>query len=232
MSGICGICERGREWGARNLAPMLDALALPGELGRLEWLGRSIAFGVAKRWDFQQEAHLDGVAVAADADLVDLDCVAQALSIPIGDAASAPVAALIARLYRRRGFDFLNLLHGGFSLALWDEKAQQLMLAIDRIGIKSLYWRREGDRLLFASRIRAIRAIQQEPVDANPTAILQFLLFSAVPAPNSSDQGTEKLRPGTFLTFQSGNLAEHQYWDLEYPESDNRSVLHWSSKLR
>lgn len=232
MSGICGICEQGRELSTRNLAPMLDALTLPGEQERQEHASRSIALGVARRWDFQRVADLNGVSVAADADLVDFDPLAQALSISTAEAASAPVAELIARLYLQRGVDFLGLLHGGFSLALWDEKTQQLILGIDRIGVKSLYWRREGDRLLFASRVGGIRAIQRDPVDVNPTAILQFLLFSAVPAPISSDQGTEKLRPGTFLTFRSGIVVEHQYWDLEYPESDDQSVSHWSQELR
>jgi asparagine synthase (glutamine-hydrolysing) len=41
-----------------------------------------------------------------------------------------------------------------------------------------------------------------------------------------------KLRPGTVLQYANGSVSEKQYWDLEYPESDNHGVTHWSRKLR
>lgn len=232
MSGICGICEPGRQLEANELAPMLDAITLPEESGRKMQAGRSIALGVARRWNFQDIAAAEGITVAADADLVDSAAAANALGVPSASAVSMPAAELIARLYLRRDLEFLKFLHGGFSFALWDDKKQRLILAIDRVGVKSLYWRREGSRLLLASRIGAIRAAQSDVPEANPTALLQYLLFSAVPAPLSSDRGTEKLRPGTCVVFEGGTVAEQQYWDLEYPENGNRSVAHWSRELR
>src|SRR6266566_6630082 len=157
MSGICGICEPGRELGASSLGPMLNGLALPGESARDACGGNSIALGVAQRWDFQQVAAVNGIIVAADADLVDFSGAAEALSMTATAAAAMPVAELIARLYLKCGKDLLRQLHGGFSLALWDGNARRLLLAVDRMGIRSLYFRRENDRLLFASRAGAIR---------------------------------------------------------------------------
>lgn len=232
MSGICGICEPGRELDARLLTSMLDALTLPDESEREVLSSSSIILGIARRWSFQQVAVVNGVSVVADADLVDFSLPAEALSIPVRDARSMSVAELIARLYLLRGMDLFKQLSGGFSFALWDEKAQKLCLAIDGIGVKSLYWRREGERLLFASRAGAIRMAQNRPPEVNPKAILQFVLFSAVPAPMASDLGMEKLRPGTFLIFDGRRLVEKQYWDIEYPESGNHSVSHWSRELR
>jgi len=232
MSGIFGICEPGRELSIGNLLPMLKAHSLPGESERELHGGRSIAFGLSRRWSFQQLAVVDGVTLVADADLVELAALAKVLSLPATAVSDMPVAELLARLYLLNGPEFLKLLHGSFSIALWDEKEGCLLLAIDPMGIKGLYWRREGDRILFASRLGAIRAIQSSALEVNPVAILQFLLFSAVPAPMSSDQGTEKLRPGTSITVSSNGLVEEQYWDLTYPESSNRSAGHWSQELR
>jgi asparagine synthase (glutamine-hydrolysing) len=232
MSGICGICEPGRELDARMLTPMLDALALPDESGRKTLSGHSIALGVAQRWIFQNAAAFQKISIVADADFVDFSAPADALSITPVEARSMPAAELIARLYVRYGLSLFEHLHGGFSFALWDEKSQRLCIAIDRIGIKTLYWRREGDTLLFASRATAIRMAQNEPAEVNPSAVLQFVLFSSVPAPMSSDLGMEKLCPGTFLAFEGRRLTEKQYWDIEYPESENRSVSHWSRELR
>jgi asparagine synthase (glutamine-hydrolysing) len=232
MSGIFGICELDRELRSELLLPMFRSQTLDRELARDVHGGRDVAFGVARRWSFQQLAVEEGLIVAADADLIDLKPIADVLSLSVSAVADIPVAQLLARLYRRKGPDFLKLLHGGFSLALWDQNEKRLMLAIDRMGIRSLYRRRERERLYFASRIGAIRAVQQGAPEANPSAILQFLLFSAVPAPLSSDQGTEKLRPGTSVTFSSSAIVENQYWDFSYPENSNRSVAYWSKELR
>lgn len=232
MSGICGICEVGREFGSGSVVPMLDAMTLADESERDALGARSIAMGVARRWAFQRAGTADGVSVAVDADIVDFEPIAQALSASVTTVAAMSVAELVIRLYARQGADFVNFLHGGFGIALWDEKQQALFLAIDGLGLKSLYWCREGDRLLFAARAGAVRSLRSESPEANPDAILQFLLFASVPAPLTSDRGMYKLNPGTVLQFANGKITESQYWDLKYPESENRSVAHWSRELR
>ena len=232
MSGICGICEAGREWRAENIGPMLEALRLWGDSDEPPIARRSVSLGVSRAWDFQQTCVLNGVYAAVEADLIDLQPAADALSLTPAEAARLPVAELIVRLYLKEGLDFVKRLHGAFSLALWDEKSEKLLLAIDRLGLKSLYWRREGARLLFASRLGAIRSVQTAPPEANPTAILQFLLFACVPAPLASDRGTEKLRPGTVLIFKDGLTVESRYWDAEFPESTETNVADWSRKLQ
>jgi asparagine synthase (glutamine-hydrolysing) len=230
MSGICGICEPGRDLGTGLLAPMLDALALSGDEERGTLAGRSVALGVSIRWKFQSVASLPGIKLAADADLLDVALLQQAISLTSGAANSS--AEMIAHAYAQRGVEFLSLLRGAFSLALWDEKAQRLILAIDRLGLRSFLWRKESDRLIFASRIGGIRAAQADSISVNPQALLNYLLFAAVPAPLAIDSGTKKLRPGTFLVFESGSVQEKQYWDLEYPEAESKSESEWAAALR
>ncbi len=232
MSGICGIFESGREIGSREVEPMLEALALPDEMHRETRGLASAEFGVARRWGFQQLGFVEGVLVAADADLVDRSALTGELDPPPAQADQLNIAELLAKLYLRRGTDFLQLLHGGFALALWDSRSQRLLFAIDKLGIRSLYWRLEGDRVLFASRIGAIRSAQNDAPEASSTAVLQFLLFSAVPAPLTIDRNTQKLRPGTFVLLEAGQVRERQYWDLEYPESENRDKAYWARELR
>lgn len=232
MSGICGISEPGRKFGPEVLLPMLDALALADESERDSCPGASVAFGAARRWSFQRALRVGEVAVAADADLIALDVTAEALSAPLAEIRTLPVTELIQRLYTRYGTDFVKYIRGGFCCALWDEAAQTLLLAIDRLGIKSLYWCREGNRILFASRAGAVRSARREAPEPDPTAILQFLLFAAVPAPLASDRGMQKLQPGTVLRFAAGSTIETRYWDLEFPEGKGRPTSEWAQELR
>lgn len=232
MSGVFGICEPGRELSSELLLPMFAVQRSDGESADDSCGRESVAMGVASRWNFQCLAEFSGILVAADADLVEVSSLAESLPGMHEMAAPLSVAELIARLYLRDGLDFLRHLRGAFALALWDQSRKQLILAIDGMGIKSMYWRREGERLLFASRLGAVRAVQQEAPEVNLSAIVQFLLFSAVPAPMTSDQRTSKLRPGFALLFSSRGIEERQYWDLEYPEDQGGNTDRWSADLR
>ncbi len=232
MSGIFGVFEPGREFSSRALLPVLKSHILPGESQSELHVSKSIAMGVARRWSFQQLAVVEKVTVVADADLVGLASLSEALSLDPTTTSEMSVAELLARLYFRHGRDFLKLLRGGFSIAVWDERNQSLILAIDPMGIKALYWRVEGNRTLFATRLAGIRAGQSSTVEADAGAILQYLLFSAVPAPMTSDRGTKKLRPGTVITASSKGVTEEQYWDFAYPETPGHSTARWSQELR
>lgn len=206
---------------------MLAALAMPGESARESIAGKSAALGVARRWDFQQVAVINGLRIAVDADLINLKQLNALSTAP--NAVSLP--HLIARLYEQDGPAFVARLHGAFALAIFDERAQRLMLAIDRLGIKSLYWNRERDRFLFASRARAVVAAQSHPNEVNPAAVMQFLLFSVVPAPLTSYQGIEKLRPGYRLILEKGEIRHESYWDLNYDEVPGTEA-YWAEEVR
>lgn len=61
---------------------------------------------------------------------------------------------VVLKLYRDYGPSFVNLLDGMFALAILDEK--ELFLARDPLGIKPLYYAREGDGVWFASEIKSL----------------------------------------------------------------------------
>jgi asparagine synthase (glutamine-hydrolysing) len=232
MSGICGICEPGRTLNPVSLKKMLADLSLPDESAQQVPGGDSALLGVSRRWDFQQTAAVPGVRIAADAELLNQKELLFAVKNRNFDAATISGAELLARLYLERGVSFVELLDGAFSFALWDEKNLRLVLAIDRLGVNSLYWRREGNRVLFASRLGAICGTQEVRPEVNPVALAQYMLFSAVPAPLAIYKGVEKLRPGFCLVYEGGQICHNRYWDLEYRESDNRDVVHWAREVR
>ena len=232
MSGICGICEPGRALSPSSINAMLAAFVLPEESARQTPGADSVSLAVARRWDFQQTASIPGVRIAADAELLNRKELTKLLEGSDFDPATISSAELLARLYRERGTSFVEQLDGVFSFALWDEEHRRLVLAIDRLGVNSLYWRKEGDRLLFSSRVGAIRNTQEAPAAVNPAALVQYMLTSAVPAPLVIYQGIEKIRPGFCLVYEAGQIRHSRYWDLEYRESDNLSIGHWAHEVR
>src|ERR1700730_7563169 len=63
---------------------------------------------------------------------------------------------VILRAYEADGPDCVQRLRGMFAFAIVDERAGRLVLARDRVGIKPLVYTWDGQRIVFASEIKAI----------------------------------------------------------------------------
>jgi len=153
---------------------------------------------VARRWEFPASREHSGIRIAADAELLNRPELPRLLKRADFDSASLTPAELLARLYRELGVSFVERLDGVFSFALWDEENRRLVLAIDRLGVNSLYWRKEGDRILFASRVGAIRNTQEAPASINPARARAVPAVQRRPCPDGDLSGNRKTSPGTF----------------------------------
>src|SRR5688572_17142302 len=60
---------------------------------------------------------------------------------------------VVAAAIDRCGADVIPKIVGDFSFAYWDARAQKIIAARDAFGVKPLYYRREGEYLLVASRL-------------------------------------------------------------------------------
>jgi asparagine synthase (glutamine-hydrolysing) len=102
---------------------------------------------------------------------------------------------------------------GMFSFALWDRKTRTLSLVRDRLGIKPLYWSRQGRQFLFGSELKALRACPDLALEINRDALAAYMRWSYVPAPHSIFRNVHKLEPGTILTVKHGQApAIEHYW--------------------
>ncbi len=125
---------------------------------------------------------------------------------------------VILALYERHGTDCLQWLNGMFAFALWDTERKTLFLARDRIGKKPLYYyHRGGDRLAFASEIKALLELPGMCRDVEPTALADYLKYLYVPAPKTIYKSISKLLPGHFLVLPMGGEPEiREYWDVDF----------------
>ncbi len=139
---------------------------------------------------------------------------------------------VIVHLYEEFGTGCLEKLRGMFAFALWDRRAQTLLLARDRVGIKPLYYRLTGGCLLFASEIKAILADPSVERQIAPEIIDRFLTFLYVPGEETLLKGIRKLAPGHYLLVKNGKASVRQYWNLEFSEtSPGRSAKQAEKEL-
>lgn len=121
---------------------------------------------------------------------------------------------VILRGYQHWGPDVLNRLNGMFGIGIWDNDRKRLIIARDPMGIKPIYYTDDGNRLLFGSEMKAIKAIDGNH-DIDPGAINLFLKYRYTPAPYTLYRSIRKLAPGEKLTVENGNVKVERWYGFE-----------------
>jgi len=97
----------------------------------------------------------------------------------------------------------LQNLNGIFAFAFLDLKREYLYLARDRFGVKPLYYYHDGDKLIFSSEIRPLKAILHPKVSRG--SLMTSLKMRYISSPSTIYENINKVEPGQLLIF---NLKE------------------------
>src|SRR5687767_14530906 len=152
----------------------------------------------------------------------------------------------IVHAYEEWGDECVHRFRGMFAFGLWDAPRRRLLLVRDRLGVKPLYWAQVGDRVLFASEIKAILESGLITARANAGVLSEVLATRYTSGTETMFEGIHKLLPGHRLIFEQGRARIEKYWDLPLdgpdPELERlgerelidrfRSLLEQSVRLR
>lgn len=118
----------------------------------------------------------------------------------------------ILHLYEEYGLDLFRHLRGMYAIALHDAARDQLLLAVDHIGMKPLYlW--EGDGLLhFASEVKAFAANPAFAPRLRLAALDTFLSFGYMIGGDTLFDGVRRLMPGHVLIAGREGVREQRFW--------------------
>ncbi len=129
-------------------------------------------------------------------------------------------AEVIPHAYEEWGEAATERLSGMFAFALWDAARRRLVLARDRLGVKPLYYSLDGDRLLFASELKALLASERIERRLDPEALHDFLSLLSPPAPRALLAGLSVLEPGSTLTVTDGRVVLRRYFEPRLAPDD------------
>ncbi len=107
--------------------------------------------------------------------------------------------------------------NGMFAFAVWDRQERALTLGRDRLGEKPLYYGWRNGALVFASELKAVRALPGEAPSINRDALCSLLRYNYIPDPWCIYEGLHKLPPASLLTWHAGQSEQPKpvlYWSL------------------
>ena len=126
---------------------------------------------------------------------------------------------VVMRMYEHYGDDFLLRLRGMFALAVYDRRKgpgrERLLLARDPFGIKPLLYARVGNRLVFASELKALLASDLVKGAIDPGALRLLLTYGSVAQPRTMLAGVKMLMPAHRMIVEQSRQYIERYWALD-----------------
>lgn len=121
---------------------------------------------------------------------------------------------VILHSYEEYGLECVDSLRGMFAFSLWDSKKRRLVICRDRIGKKPLYYWQSGERLIFASEIKALLCCRDVPRQVNMDGFYSFLAFQYVPGIETAVKNIFRVPPGNMLIAENGTVKLREYWSI------------------
>jgi asparagine synthase (glutamine-hydrolysing) len=136
--------------------------------------------------------------------------------------------------WRAWGPSCLNRFNGMWAFAIFDRSEETLFLARDRFGVKPLYYFIRPGTFAFASETKQLLGELEGPPHANPSTLVDFLVWGLIcHTPDALVEGIKSLPGGHYVKLgreglQAGRAAPVRYWTprpeprLEFPEAASR----------
>jgi len=121
---------------------------------------------------------------------------------------------IIVHAYEKWGKECVQRFNGMFAFALWDSNKRELFLARDHLGIKPLYYVDLGNRILFASEIKALLQDPHCTRDVDIESLSELFTFRYVPSPKTLFKDIRKLPPGHWMTLSARGIEINRFWDV------------------
>lgn len=122
----------------------------------------------------------------------------------------------------------LDRIDGMYAICIYDKTIDKIFLIRDRVGIKPIYYSLQGEEIVWASELKAIREfLGEKNLDVDLTAVYDFLTYQYVPAPKSLYKNVFKLEPAHFIEYDI-NTHTHtcqRYWQLKIDEQKQVDTL-------
>lgn len=141
---------------------------------------------------------------------------------------------VLVHLYEEYGADLFKKLNGQFALALWDRNKASLLLGRDRMGIRPLFYRLFGGRLIFGSEIKALFADQRTERAIDHASLADVFTGWSPLGDMTLFKGIHQLQPGHCALFTTKGLQIKKYWALPSGPRTNRDKPEevWVEELR
>jgi len=132
--------------------------------------------------------------------------------------------------YIHYGIEFLEKLNGIFSIAIYDKKTKNILIARDKFGVKPLYYTFSQSGFYFASELKVLMTLDDLNLEFDYAGIESYMTYLWSPGSSTLLKSIKKLEQGTYMTLSSSKIIEegsfktnsyNEKFDLNFDELVN-----------
>lgn len=137
----------------------------------------------------------------------------------------------LVNLIEESGPDALEGVAAIFAFGQWNRESRTLTLARDPLGVKQLYYFDDGEKVVFASEMKALLVHPDVPRELDPEALNQYVHFHTALFERTFFKAIRQVRAGSYLQISPSGRRERQYWQVDdfdqhlSPEDASRELL-------
>ena len=215
--GILGAAHPG------EMEAMAHRMAHRGAVFEIWQPAEGVHFGICHR-SRHEVSDPTGLTVALDGVIEN----GRELGAPAATDPAVSDRRLVAELYRRHGLDSIAKLRGGFAVAIWDEAAHRVVLAVDFFGMRSLLLVKAGERWVFASELKALLAVADVASGLDPLMIRNANSKGSMNRYKSCVAGVLHVPPGQWMAIEGGELRTERFWQPQIAVAQRPDAEHVS----
>ena len=125
--------------------------------------------------------------------------------------------------YYEFGIECIQSFIGMFAFAIFDSRNGKSYIVRDRLGVKPLYYHREGAKLTFSSEIKSIIKIANVNKKINIKAVSSYLSFRYPILNDTFFEGINSVPPAHYIEISEESFIIKEYWNLahKFKEQNN-----------
>lgn len=123
-------------------------------------------------------------------------------------------------LWQQDPFSALDILQDSFILIAFEKKRERYWIARDSIGIKRLYWSKQGSKLFISSDLKSLAKSPHISAELADEHLAEYLSFRYIHAPRTLFKNIFSLPAGHVLIIDKNNHREDRWYRPEWKKID------------
>lgn len=221
MSGFWGIVNfEGKPVEREELSAMESRLEITNLDQSDSWINGHIGFGHKMKYFTPESFHeqlpfydsISELTITSDTRIDNRADIAKWLEVSLSQKNTITDSQLILKAYQKWGIEFAQYLIGDFSIVIWDQKNQQLVLSTDHWGQHPIYYHSRKDQFLFSSELNPITALIKSEVNYDKVCAMVVLEKFYCDKKSTYIKDVWKIEPATTLVIKKDSTTKHIHW--------------------
>jgi asparagine synthase (glutamine-hydrolysing) len=119
----------------------------------------------------------------------------------------------LLRAYARQGERVFEIIRGMFAASFYESEVEKITLAVDRSGIKPLYYLNTADWFAWSSEIKALDCLPGVRFELNKDVLHEYGVFRTTAGSQTLIKGINKLLPAEIVNF---DIRENKFFKRTY----------------